>query len=96
MPTEKDYDHLPIQRFSPTMKDRFAQGNCTMSPSPIGDWVRYDEVVKLIQKIESLIDPNQSVRTSPRCGHKIEIEGSGGIAHTYCQRAVGHEGKCSI
>ena len=29
------------------------------------------------------------------CQNKIEIEGSKGVAHTYCMRPVGHKGKCA-
>lgn len=29
------------------------------------------------------------------CHKKIEIEGTNGIAVTYCMRDINHEGKCS-
>lgn len=38
----------------------------------------------------------KGVRMLLRCEHKVEIEGTRGIAHTYCQRPLGHEGKCAV
>lgn len=75
---------MRLQRFSLNTGIALGHKPC-MTPDSNGDWVQYKEVIKLKDIRDSVVT----------CGHKVEIEGSEGRAHTYCMLDVGHEGKCS-
>lgn len=62
-------------------------------PQKEGEWVRYKDVVKLLSgALEKLCVPAPKSKKL-LCSHRIEIQGTGGIASTYCMEELGHQGE---
>jgi hypothetical protein len=61
----------------------------SMVPSPLGDYYKVSDVEEILKTLDEKIIPKKM-----KCRKKIEIEKSNGIAHTYCDLEIGHEGVC--
>ena len=82
-------NEIKIQRFR--IPKGISQRLFILDPHPEGEWVSYVDCCKAI---ETILKAQPAMHLAPiPCGVKVEIENSKGIAHTYCMKPLGHEGK---
>lgn len=84
---------LSIQRFSlPAQWKQPGSIIRMLDPNPLGDWVRYEEVLRLLD--QALSELQKPMTPKVQCDKRIEDRSSHGIRVSYCMRENGHEGGC--